>query len=128
MKLHNGMAPSINRSSHRRCSIKKGALRNFAKFTGKQLYQNLRPATLLKKDWPRCFPVKFVKFLRTLFLQNTSGQLLLNKGFFKLGSNKSVRAACVCIVFFFHYFKYYGENIFSRITVLYLIAKVERKE
>ena len=29
---------------------------------------------------------------------------------------------------FFHYFKHYGENIFSRIAVLYLIAKVERKE
>ena len=27
-----------------------------------------------------------------------------------------------------HYFEYYGQNIFSRITVLYLIAKVERKE
>ena len=39
--------------------------------------------------------------------------------------------ACVCavrIVFFPHYFKYYGQNIFSRITVFYLIAKVERKE
>ena len=32
----------------------------------------------------------------------------------------------MCIVFFFHYFKYYGQNVFSRITVLYLIAKVER--
>ena len=27
------------RSSHRRGSVKKGVLRNFAKFTGKQLYQ-----------------------------------------------------------------------------------------
>ena len=34
----------------------------------------------------------------------------------------------VCIVFFFHYFKYYGQNIFSRTTMLYIIAKVERKE
>ena len=41
--------------------------------------------------------------------------------------NQSVKTARVCIVFFFHYFKYYGQNIFSRITVLYLIAKVERK-
>ena len=32
----------------------------------------LRPATLLKKRiWHRCFPVKFAKFLRTTFLQNT---------------------------------------------------------
>ena len=45
----------------------------------------------------------------------------------KLASNQSVKTACVCIVFFFHYFKYYGQNVFSRITVLYLIAKVERK-
>ena len=36
------------------------------------------PATLLKKRlWHRCFAVSFAKFLRTLFSQNTSGQLLL---------------------------------------------------
>ena len=29
------------RSSHRRCSVKKGVLRNFAKFTGKHLCQRL---------------------------------------------------------------------------------------
>ena len=40
----------------------------------------LRPATLLKKSlWHRCFPVNFVKFLRTPFLQNTSGWLPLLK-------------------------------------------------
>ena len=38
----------------------------------------LRPATLLKKRlWHRCFPVNFTIFLRTPFLQNTSGGLLL---------------------------------------------------
>ena len=67
----------ILRSSHRRCSVKKGVLRNFAKFTGKHLCQRLffnkvaglRPATLLKKSlWHRCFPVNFAKFLRTPFL------------------------------------------------------------
>ena len=60
----------------------------------------------------------------------TSVRVLLNKeGLLKLASNKSVKTACICIVFFFfHYFKYYGQNIFSRRTVLYLIAKVERKE
>ena len=48
--------------SHQRCSMKK----------------YLRPATLLKKRlWQRCFPVNFAKFLRTPFLQNTSGRLLL---------------------------------------------------
>ena len=40
----------------------------------------LSPATLLKKRlWNRCFPVNFVRFLRTPFLQNTSGRLLLRK-------------------------------------------------
>ena len=66
---------------------KKGALRNFANFTGKQLCQSLffikvacvRPVTLSKKRlWHRCFPVNFAKFLRTSFSQNTSRQLLVN--------------------------------------------------
>ena len=35
--------------------------------------------TLLKKRlWYRCFPMIFAKFLRTPFLQNTSGRLSLN--------------------------------------------------
>ena len=42
----------------------------------------LRPASLLKKRiWYRCFPVNFVKFPRTAFLQNTSERLLLNVGY-----------------------------------------------
>ena len=41
--------------------------------------RGLRPATLFKKKlWHRCFPVNFAKFLRTPFLQNTSGRLLLD--------------------------------------------------
>ena len=71
---------SRDRSSHRRCSVRKGVLRNFTKFTGKHLCQSLflngvaRPATILKKGlWHRCFPVNFVKLLRTPFLQSTSG-------------------------------------------------------
>ena len=65
----------------------KSVLRNFAKFTGNHLYQSLffskvvglRPATLWKKRlWHRCFSVNFAKFLRTPFLQNTCGWLLLN--------------------------------------------------
>ena len=50
------------RISHQRSSMKDG----------------LRPATLLKKRLRhRCFSVNFAKFLRTPFLQNTSGRLLL---------------------------------------------------
>ena len=66
------------RSSHRLWSVRKGILRNFAKFTGKHLYQSLRPANLLKKRlWHRCFSVNFAKLLRTYFLQNSSGRMLL---------------------------------------------------
>ena len=48
----------LSGSNHQRCSIKTGVLRNFTKFTVKQLCQSLsfhkvaglRPATLLKRD------------------------------------------------------------------------------
>ena len=72
--------------SHRRYSVRKGVLRKFAKFTGKHLCQSfffnklagLRPSTLLKKrPRHRCFPVNFAKVLRTFFLKNTFGRLLL---------------------------------------------------
>ena len=62
---------------------KKGVLRNFTKFTGKYLCQSIflntnaglsSEAFLFKKRlWRRCFPLNFMKFLRTPFLQNTSG-------------------------------------------------------
>ena len=66
--------------------MKKGALINFTKFTGKYLRQSiffnkvtgLRAATFLKRKlWRKCFPVNFVKFLRAPDLYNTSGRLLL---------------------------------------------------
>ena len=55
--------------------MKKGVPKTFAKFTGKHLCQSLffnktaglRPATLKKRIWNRCFPVNFAKFLRTPF-------------------------------------------------------------
>ena len=68
---------AIVRSTRPEVFSKKGVLRNFTKFTGKHLCQSLffnkvaglRLATLLKKRlWYRCFPVNFVKFLRTPFL------------------------------------------------------------
>ena len=86
---------SVFRNSHRRCSVTKDVLRNFAKFTEKCLCQSLffnkvaglrsailskkrlRPVTLLKKRLcRRYFPVNFAKFLRKPFLQNISGRLL----------------------------------------------------
>ena len=74
-----------HRCRHRRCFVKKSALRNFVKFTGKHLSQSLffnkvaglRPATLLKKRlWHSCFHVNFAKF-RAPFLSNISGRLPL---------------------------------------------------
>ena len=45
------------------------------------------PTTLLRKrPWHRCFSVNFLKFLRTHFLQNTSGRLFLDISDFFLGS------------------------------------------
>ena len=79
-----------SRSSQQRCSMKKGVLRNFPKFTENHLSLSLfftkvvglRSATLLKKRlWDRCFPVNLAKFLIIPFLQNTSGRLLLEKVF-----------------------------------------------
>ena len=66
------------RSSHQRCSIKKGVLKIFAKFTGKHLCQSLffkkvaglRSATLSKKRlWHKRFPMNFVRFSRTTFFK-----------------------------------------------------------
>ena len=63
------------RSSRPEVYCKKDVLGNFAKFTGKHLYQRLFnkvaalwSETLLKKRlWHRCFPLNFVKFLKHLF-------------------------------------------------------------
>ena len=69
----------LYRSSHQRYSVRKGVLRNFARFTGKHLCQSLffnKAAGL--RLYHRCFPVNFEKFLRTSFLQNTSWRLLLD--------------------------------------------------
>ena len=73
------------RISHRGCSVKKGVLRNFAKVTRKHLRQRLisnkaaRLEFFFKNSlWHKCFSVNFAKFLRTLLLQSTTGQLLLS--------------------------------------------------
>ena len=67
--------------SHWSCSVHRGVLKTFAKFTRKHLCQSvlfnkvagIRPATLLKRrPWHRCFYVNFAKLPRTTFFQNTS--------------------------------------------------------
>ena len=65
----------VFRSSHHKCSMWKGVLRNFTKFTGKHLCQSLfliklqaSACNFIKKRlWHRCFHVNFVKFIRTPF-------------------------------------------------------------
>ena len=57
----------MNRSSRPEVFYKKGFLRNFAKFTGKQ------------RLWHRCFSVNFAKFLRTPCLTEHLGWLLLSR-------------------------------------------------
>ena len=79
------------KSSHWMCSVKKGALKNFPKFTGKHLFQSLffkkvagLPAILLERRlWYRCFPVNFANFSRATFSQNTFGRLRLPFGYFR---------------------------------------------
>ena len=82
------MYSSRNGSSRPEVFCKKSVLRNFTKFMGKHLCQSLffnkvaglRHATLLKKGrWHRCFPVNFVKFLRTPFFMEQLWWLLLKK-------------------------------------------------
>ena len=67
--------------------MKKGVLENFAKLTGKHLYQSLffnkiaglRPGTLLKKRlWHRSFPVNFGEISKTTFSYRTPWWLLLH--------------------------------------------------
>ena len=88
------------RSSHQRCSLKKGALRNFTKFTGKHLCQSLffnkvaglKPETLLKnRPWHKWFPINFMKFLRTTFFTEHLRWLLL---FFHLTQRKLLSFRC----------------------------------
>ena len=75
----------IYRSSRQDVFCKKGVLRNLTKFTGKHLRQSLffnkvagEACKFIKKEiWHRCFPVNFVKFLRTPFCIEHPWWLLL---------------------------------------------------
>ena len=85
---------------------KKGILRNFTKFIGKNLCLNLffnkvaslRPVTLLKRRLRHCcFPVNFAKFLRTPFIIiHQSQSLFFNNLFLK---KKRYRHRCFPVNF-----------------------------
>ena len=71
------------RSSRLQMYFRKG-VKNFAMFTGKNLcslfdkYADLKACNFIKiRLQHRCFPVKFAKFLKTLFFTDNIGWLLL---------------------------------------------------
>ena len=113
----------IFRNGHRRCSVKKSLLRNFAKFTGKHLRQSL----FFKKEnlaqvfscefyeiFTNIFYEQFYKILRTPFLQNTSGRLLLN-----LVVNLPLRK----VIYIWYYFK----NILKALDIMYVSTKEKKR-
>ena len=115
----------ICRSNQLSCSMEKGILKNLRKFAGKQLWQSfffnkvegLRPAALLKKRlWHKCFPLNFVKLLRTPFLQNTSGRLLLCFWFLSFHQNLKVCALKIRTI------KYFQEKLHHGYFTGFLIA------
>ena len=75
------------RNRHRKCSVRKGVLWDFAKFTGKHLCQSLlfnkaagrRPVTLLeKKLWRSVFLWIFWNFKEHLFYRKPLGDCFCN--------------------------------------------------
>ena len=73
------------RSSHSQMFYKLGALKNFARFTGKYLRWSHFFIKFHKK-WlkHRSFPWSLAKFLKTSFIQNISGRLLFDRCFWKI--------------------------------------------
>ena len=113
------------KSTYRRCFEKKGVLKNFAKFTGKNMCQGL---FLIKRLWHRCFLVSFAKFLRlfTELVWTTASKICLKPywksrvTFLRLMNNLIYRL--------FKYFtnnrsKSYGDDRFSLQTFLPYISK-----
>ena len=62
------------RNNHRMCSLRKGVLRNFTKFTAKHLWQSL---FFKKETMAQVFSCEFSEISKNTFLQNTSGRLLV---------------------------------------------------
>ena len=70
-----GWKPETFSSSHWRCSVKQGALKNFANFTGKNLCWSLLLIKLhfwclqlyQRRLRHRCFPVKFAVILKNIW-------------------------------------------------------------
>ena len=128
---------AIFRIRHRRCAINKGVLKILTKFKGNQLCWSLfcnkvtsmRPATLFKKELQHmCFPVKFAKLLRTLFIQNTSGGRL--RIFLRWNLIFMLQRCCLKFlqkrVTFVHIFLsvYLSIYIISKLTCQYITSQI----
>ena len=80
-----GVRLIITRSSHRRCSVKRGVLKNFEKFTGNTclgvsfltILQSFNPATFLKETPTQMFSCEVWEVFRTPILKNLCERLLL---------------------------------------------------
>ena len=67
------------RTSHQRCSVEIGILKNFPKFTGEHLRQSLfcnkiaglRSATLLKETLAQAFSYEFCEIFKNTFFHQT---------------------------------------------------------
>ena len=79
------------RSSHRRCFVRKGVLRNFAKFTGKNLHQSLY--FIKKETLVQAFSCEFCKISKNTFspehLQTTASVFSIDHFCFKILINIS---------------------------------------
>ena len=111
---------TIHRSSHQRCSIKKGVFRNFLKFIGKHICQSL----FFNK----------VAGLNT-FLQNTCGRLLLDTQNYLI-KNPNInpthpvpwRRKKKYLNFYFHTSLWCQKQKFKLIFILIQISKIHRTE
>ena len=125
------------RSSHEKCSVRKGILSNFGIFIGKNLCQSLfynkvagLACNIIKKEaLAQAFPVNFAKLLITLILHNISGRMLLyfcevfcsNVDHFKITKTQNQQSV-YCSSFFicspcFYLQRHMFELVFSSISL-----------
>ena len=128
----------ILRSSHRKCSIKKAVLKNFAKFAEKHLCQilffnkfaGLRPATIEKETLAQVFSCEFSKFLRTLFFTEHLQWLLLDSFFLRINFSWKFHTFSFTVLFFMssivHIYPQRNTTICKAILHLYLIMSTYR--
>ena len=84
--------------------MKKGALRNITKFTGKHLWSEA--SNFIKKETlAQVFSCEFCEISKNTFLQNTSGRLLLQSLLLTMFSNFLFLYSSSCVPFTITFFK-----------------------